>query len=160
MPTYRVDWSDRSYTLAEDQVTSLDLSTYESGRYHMIHEYKSHRIEVIEVCLVSKRVIFDFDGSRQEVSIRDGVDLLVEDMGLEIGDHHSGGDVYAPMPGLVLDVLVEPGQVVEEGTPLLVLEAMKMENIIKSPGANTITHIECQKGGAVEKGQLLISMED
>jgi biotin carboxyl carrier protein len=160
MPTYRIDWSDRSHSIDADEVSDLDLSTYESGRYHLLHQHKSHRIEVIDVCLVSKRVVLDFDGSRQEITIKDDVDLLVEEMGFEIGDHSTGGDVYAPMPGLVLEVLVEPGQAIEEGTPLLILEAMKMENVIKSTGENTVASIDCQTGAAVEKGQLLLSMED
>ena len=63
------------------------------------------------------------------------------------------------MPGLVLDVMVAEGDTVEAGTPLLILEAMKMENVLKSEGDGTIKSIKITKGEAVEKRQLLIEIE-
>jgi biotin carboxyl carrier protein len=60
------------------------------------------------------------------------------------------------MPGLVLRVLVEPGQKVTKGEPLLVLEAMKMENMIKAPGDAIVSSVKAQLGQAVEKNQILI----
>ena len=56
----------------------------------------------------------------------------------------------------VLEVLVEPGHAVEEGQPLLVLEAMKMENVIKATVAGTVSGVPVHQGDAVEKGALLI----
>ncbi|MEM9837477.1 MAG: acetyl-CoA carboxylase biotin carboxyl carrier protein subunit, partial [Bacteroidota bacterium] len=67
-------------------------------------------------------------------------------------------DAIAPMPGLVLDIMVVEGQVVTTGTPLLVLEAMKMENVIKAEAAGEIKRIEVAVGAAVEKRQLLITI--
>jgi len=66
------------------------------------------------------------------------------------------GEVKAPMPGLVLRVLVEPGQVVEAGAGLAVLEAMKMENQIKAPVAGVVEAVRVEAGKAVEKGQVLV----
>ena len=63
------------------------------------------------------------------------------------------------MPGLVLDVLVTPGQKVEKGDALLILEAMKMENVIKASGEGVVKSIQVTKGAAVDKGQLLVEME-
>jgi len=68
-------------------------------------------------------------------------------------------NVKAPMPGLVLDILVEPGQSVQKGDNLLILEAMKMENIIKASGSGVVKNIPVHKKDAVEKNQLLIEME-
>ncbi|MEM1216899.1 MAG: biotin/lipoyl-containing protein, partial [Bacteroidota bacterium] len=68
-------------------------------------------------------------------------------------------DVLAPMPGLILDVLVAAGQAVEKGTPLVILEAMKMENVLKAAGPGTVKAIAVQQGAAVDKKQLLIEME-
>jgi pyruvate carboxylase subunit B len=62
----------------------------------------------------------------------------------------------APMPGLVVRVLVEPGQEVAGGAGLVVLEAMKMENELKAPAAGTVSAIRAQPGAAVEKGQVLV----
>ena len=65
----------------------------------------------------------------------------------------------APMPGMVLNVLAEAGQTVEKGDALLVLEAMKMENLIKATAGATVGSIEIAEGQAVEKGQLLIKFK-
>ena len=63
------------------------------------------------------------------------------------------------MPGLVLELLTKEGQSVSEGDTLLVLEAMKMENEIKSPTAGTVSRISVEDGEAVQKGQLLIELD-
>jgi pyruvate carboxylase subunit B len=65
----------------------------------------------------------------------------------------------APMPGLVVRVLVEPGQEVAAGAGLVVLEAMKMENELKAPGAGTVGAVRAQAGEAVEKGQVLVEFQ-
>ncbi len=64
-------------------------------------------------------------------------------------------DVKAPIPGRVLRVLVQPGETVEAGKPLLVLEAMKMENEVRAPRDGTIASIEVAAGQAVGAGELL-----
>ncbi|MBM4186567.1 MAG: biotin/lipoyl-binding protein [Gemmatimonadetes bacterium] len=63
----------------------------------------------------------------------------------------------APMPGLVVRVLVAPGQTVAAGQPLLVLEAMKMENELKAPGQGVIAQVLVQPGQATEKGAPLVT---
>ena len=65
--------------------------------------------------------------------------------------------VKAPMPGLVLNILVNEGDEIKKGDSLLVLEAMKMENMIKSPTDGIIKKIEIKQGDKVEKNELLVS---
>ena len=77
--------------------------------------------------------------------------LLKQSTGLEI--------ITAPMPGLVVDVKVTEDQEVEMGTPLLVLEAMKMENELRSPVSGRIKEVHSIKGKKVEKGEKLIMIE-
>ena len=67
-----------------------------------------------------------------------------------------GGVLKAPMPGLVVRVQVEPGQRVAAGAPLVVLEAMKMENQLKAPAAGVVGEVKVSPGAAVEKGQVLV----
>ncbi len=66
--------------------------------------------------------------------------------------------VTAPMPGLLKGILVAEGDVVEKGTSLCILEAMKMENEIKSPGAFLVKRLVTQAGTAVEKGTPLVEL--
>ncbi len=65
----------------------------------------------------------------------------------------------APMPGLVVRVLVEPGQGVVPGQGLVVLEAMKMENELRGNAAGTVRAVPVTTGQAVEKGQVLVEFE-
>ena len=74
----------------------------------------------------------------------------------------SGGGaarVVAPMPGRVVKVLVESGQAVEDRQPLVVVEAMKMENELRSPRAGIVTTVAVTEGMAVESGAVLIVVE-
>ncbi|MDX2062153.1 MAG: biotin/lipoyl-containing protein, partial [Bacteroidia bacterium] len=63
----------------------------------------------------------------------------------------------APMPGLVRALHVAVGQVVQKGDPLVTLEAMKMENVLKATAEGTVTALHATQDAAVEKGVLLIS---
>ena len=69
----------------------------------------------------------------------------------------AGGEVItAPMPGHILNVLVSPGDAVEVGDTLLVMEAMKMENDIKAHVAGTVAEIKVGKGQDVGVGEVLV----
>ena len=68
----------------------------------------------------------------------------------------AGGVLKAPMPGLVVRIQAEPGQAVAAGTPLVVLEAMKMENQLKAPASGVVSEVRVGTGQAVEKGQVLV----
>ena len=87
------------------------------------------------------------------------MDLLLEKMGMSAASLNKVANIKSPMPGLVLEVKVEVGDSVENGTPLLILEAMKMENIIKSTGDGIVKAINIKQGQAVEKNEVLLEME-
>jgi propionyl-CoA carboxylase alpha chain len=70
-------------------------------------------------------------------------------------DAVASGSLLAPMPGTVVSVNVEPGQQVEAGQAVLVLEAMKMQHTVRAPGAGTVTEIDVQVGGQVAAGAVL-----
>jgi len=77
------------------------------------------------------------------------------------GQRRAGaGEVKAPMPGMVLRVLVAVGQQVAAGEGLAVLEAMKMENQIKAPAAGVVETVRVEPGKAVEKGQVLMVLAE
>ncbi len=99
------------------------------------------------------------DGTPVEVEVRTEADLLLERFGLDAGDAGAEREVRAPMPGLVLRVLVEPGQAVEAGAGLVVLEAMKMENELTAPAAGTVAAVHAAPGDAVGKNDLLVEVD-
>jgi propionyl-CoA carboxylase alpha chain len=69
------------------------------------------------------------------------------------------GSLHAPMPGRVTRVEVEPGNHVEIGQVLLVLEAMKMEHTLRAPHPGTITEVDCAVGDQVEADAVLVVVE-
>jgi len=75
-----------------------------------------------------------------------------------LGSHRPGG-LSAPMPGLVLKVLVRPGDKVRAHQTLIVLEAMKMEHNIEAPYDSTVKTVNCAEGGRVAEGVVLIELE-
>jgi len=71
----------------------------------------------------------------------------------------SAGAVLAIMPGKIVRVMVEPGQQVEEGQPVCVLEAMKMENELRARQGGTVRAVHVKPGDDVEKDQVLVEIE-
>jgi biotin carboxyl carrier protein len=67
--------------------------------------------------------------------------------------------LFAPVPGKIVDVFVKPGDSVEEGAPLVVLEAMKMENELRAPKKGVVTAVLVKKGDTADRGQLLVGIE-
>jgi pyruvate carboxylase subunit B len=67
--------------------------------------------------------------------------------------------VFSIIPGTILDILVEPGQDVKKGDELMILEAMKMQNLLKASYDGRIKRIAVKKGDKVAKGTLLLEME-
>lgn len=103
-----------------------------------------------------KQFIVNVEGYDFSVNIQEPIDKLIQSMGFLKPSSHSVKELKAPMPGLVLDILVKVGDEVTEGQNIMSLEAMKMENILKSPGNGVIEEINVVKGAAVDKNQTLI----
>ena len=95
-------------------------------------------------------------GRLLDVKVSNEGERLIKKLGIDLAAQRKLKDLKAPMPGLVLKVLVEEGQEISKGDGLLVLEAMKMENQIKATGDAVVAEVCISEGTAVEKGQVLI----
>jgi len=102
------------------------------------------------------RVTLLINGKETEVIVRDHMALMLDKLGMSSAQNEVVNEVVAPMPGVIQGILVTAGQQVKKGDPLLILEAMKMENMIKAPADATIASIEVTKTQSVEKNATLI----
>ena len=141
-------------------VDSSDLNQIDvverHGNYHILDGVNAHNARLVSI--KGKHLQVMLDDIIYDVKIADSVDDLLEQMGMDKITGPVFNNVKAPMPGLILDILVETGQEFAEGDPLLILEAMKMENVIKAAGAGTVKEILKKKGDSVEKSQIIIEM--
>lgn len=127
----------------------------------LLIQTKNQTIQVrcIGIDKVNKTATLLYNNQKYSAKITEPMDELLKSMGLENALVQKISEVKAPMPGLVLDVLVSPGDSVEVGQKILVLEAMKMENAIKSPTAGVVASINVSKGQAVDKNYVLIRFD-
>ena len=100
------------------------------------------------------------DSHRFEVEALDERRRAIRDMTGKGAVDAGPAPLVAPMPGLVVRVNVQPGDVVQAGQPLVVMEAMKMENELRSMSDGRVKAVRAQPGTPVEKGAVLIELED
>ena len=143
--------------LANDKEINLDLIKVKEGSYHIILNHQSYSVEVLKFDAQEKLLSLKVNGNKYNVQVKDKYDELLHSLGLDTLAVKKVNDIKAPMPGLVLKIMVEEGAEVKKGDPLIVLEAMKMENILKSPHDGVVKKIAVKKGVAVEKNQVLIN---
>jgi pyruvate carboxylase subunit B len=104
------------------------------------------------------RYTLRMDGWRFDVEALDERTRMIRD--LTVAAAPSGpAPLLAPMPGLIVRVAVQPGDTVQPGQGLVVMEAMKMENELRAAAAGTVRAVHATPGTAVERGALLVELE-
>lgn len=132
-----------------------DIVRISDSECHLLLKTKSYRVSIIENN--GKELVLEINGNRYSTAVKDQYDLLLETLGMDAALTAKAEDVKAPMPGLVLEILVKPEDEIEKGMPLIILEAMKMENVIKANASAKVQSIKVKAKDAVEKGQVLIT---
>jgi biotin carboxyl carrier protein len=148
--------AEKEELVVNGQPINWDILEVADEYFHIIHEYKSYRAELVKADYSAKTFTVKINGRIYTVALKDKFDLLLEKMGMNAGSSGKVNNVKAPMPGLIIDLKVKEGDAVKQNDPLIILEAMKMENIIKSPGDGVIKAVKVKKGSSVEKNQILI----
>jgi len=156
--TFQVE-RDGEKWLLNGRATDFDVIKVSERLYHLIYQNHSLTAELVEADPVAKAFTFIIDGQKVVLKARSPMDVLLEKMGISLADAQKGAQVEAPMPGQILEISCEVGQTVAKGDKLFVLEAMKMENVIKSPSDGTVTKIHVKTGENVEKKHLLVVLE-
>ncbi|MCX2745058.1 acetyl-CoA carboxylase biotin carboxyl carrier protein subunit [Mangrovivirga sp. M17] len=142
--------------LVNNEVLDWDISRIDDSHFHVIKDGKGFKLEHVATDAEEKIITLKINGKVCRLKIKDKMDILLEKMGMSDLAGSQITDIKAPMPGMILEIKVKPGQTIKKGDPVMVLEAMKMENVLKSPGDGEITSIEVKEGQSVEKNQLLI----
>lgn len=124
--------------------------------FHIINDLSSYNVEIVQFDPGTKTAEIKVNGNIYSVIAKDQFDILLDKLGMSNLNNAKISEVKAPMPGLVLKIFVKEGDEVKKGENLFILEAMKMENIIKSPGDVVVKSIKIKPGDKVEKGQVLI----
>lgn len=147
------------FDVESDVVAQLDAVSVEKNKFHILKNNTPYQAEIIATDFINKTYTVKVNNETFTVAIANALDILIKEMGFEIGSAKQVNAIKAPMPGLILEISVAVGQEVKENDPLLILEAMKMENSIVSPRDGVIKSVSMTKGAAVEKGALLIEFE-
>jgi len=157
---YKVKVNNNSeFNINESDIYKTNIIAVKNNKYHVIHDNKTYKTEISDSNFNEKSYQVKVNNNTYNINILNDLDILIKEMGFEIGTSKKVNEIKAPMPGLILDINVNIGQEVKEDDALLILEAMKMENIILSPRSGFIKSIAANKGEAVEKNQLLIEFE-
>ena len=157
---YKVNVNDTfSFDFEKKSVSQLDAVSVQKNKFHILHENTPYQAEVIASDFLQKKYTVKVNNNSYTVAISNPLDILIKEMGFEVGQTKQVNFIKAPMPGLILEISVVVGQEVKENDNLIILGAMKMENSFLSPRDGVIKTISVLMGDAVDKGQLLIEFE-
>ncbi|MCF6352084.1 MAG: acetyl-CoA carboxylase biotin carboxyl carrier protein subunit [Cyclobacteriaceae bacterium] len=148
---------DKGEFSIEGQKIDLDLAKLNNHKYHVISNNISYNIELVSLDKAKKLVILKVNNATYEVGLKDKMDELLAQLGMDLLLEAKTEDLKAPMPGLILEIAVEKGQSIAKGDKLLILEAMKMENVIKAASDAIVEDIKVNIGDSVDNGQILIT---
>ena len=153
---WEVDYHAADSVALNGEPFAWDIVDLGAGRFHILYEGRSYNAEVVTIEHATKTIVLKLNGQRVELNAKNRFDLLLERLGMSNAAAAKVNELKAPMPGLIVDIRVVPGQAVLKGDPLLVLEAMKMENILKAPADGTVSNLKIALRDNVQKGQVLV----
>ncbi len=155
--------SEKAFAIKEEEkgllidgvLMAFDLKKLSDTQFIGWSGLKSYKITILE----SKKddLLINIDGHELSLTCKDEIALMLDKLGMDVSSTTVVNEIVAPMPGLILDIQVNEGDDLNEGDGVIVLEAMKMENLIKSPVKALVKKVHVTKGQNVEKNQVLIS---
>jgi biotin carboxyl carrier protein len=147
---------DKQGITVNGELIPAEISELSKNTYQVLLNNQSMIIKVLAHDSTKKEYEVKFNGKKASASFKDPMDVLLAKLGIDSSQGTKMKNLKAPMPGLILEIKVKEGDQVNKGDQLLVLEAMKMENVIKSVGEGVIKKVVVKKGDSVDKGQILL----
>jgi biotin carboxyl carrier protein len=154
---FRVKADEFEFLFSQADIDRADIIHSKPGYSHVIKNSRSVEVKLLEGNK-AKEFHVEVDGESFHIQIQDELDLVLDNLGFNNVAVKLVKEIKAPMPGMVLDVAVHPGQEVVAGDRILILEAMKMENSILMHTSGVIKHVLVKKGQPVDKGQVLVEL--
>jgi biotin carboxyl carrier protein len=148
--------SELNQTLINGIPFQGDILKINNRSFHVLYNDKSFNAELIDFDKDQKTCSVKVGNNIYTMQMTDQFDELLHQLGMDNLSAAQVSEIKAPMPGLVLRILATEGEVVQKGGNLLVLEAMKMENIIKAPADVIIKSVKVNPGDKVEKNQVMM----
>ena len=155
--TFEVELTPKSDSFTSGSLSGSYEFLHQNGRYLLRLGTKLYIID--NVSYQGSVIEFSVDGHWHSVSVRDEQELLLDRLGFKTGDTVAEGTLKSPMPGKILDIMVKVGDTVDQDQPLVILEAMKMENELKAPISGTIASIDAEVGQSLEKSVIILEIE-
>lgn len=152
-----LDVNAGQYTFQLIESDNITLNDSDVNNQIILDNNKAKLVSVKEVNHELKRYQIQIDGRTYQVQISDAVDQQILKMNLKSKKSNKLKELRAPMPGQVRQVNVQVGDEVDSGDSLFILEAMKMENVLKSPVNGIVAELFVKPGESVEKNQILLS---
>ncbi len=164
---YLVDVNAARYAIDADRVSATGLNSAVSATLDATVGTPVHTLRVgdraIRVVVHSRdsrgRYTLDVDGHRYRVEALGERARMIREAAARAAPPAGPAPIVAPMPGLVVRVNVVVGDTVAAGQGILVMEAMKMENELRSSAAGTVKAVRVAAGTIVEKGAILVDLE-
>lgn len=153
---FQIRIEDGKYFFGNDP-SGCDIHRVNDSYFHILMNGNSFRVLVNKIDHDEREVFLVINGKKAKVKLSSELDKLLTKLGMNGAATKKAAFVKAPMPGMIYSIRVSEGDLVKKGDAVLILEAMKMENVIKSPGDGSISKIHVKPGMSVEKGQLLVT---
>jgi biotin carboxyl carrier protein len=157
--TYQVKANDFLFSFTDAEINNADLLQRSPTEFNLIRDHLCINAKLINADPTGKKQTIEIEGETFAIVIKDELDQELEKMGFGLAANKQIKEIKAPMPGLVLEIAVTDGQVLNEGDKILILGAMKMENSILIQTSATVKKVTVVSGQAVEKGQVLVELE-
>jgi biotin carboxyl carrier protein len=141
------------------QPVEWDMIEVRENTFHIIRNNKGYTATLVSHNPEEKTMVINVNGTDYEIAVKDKYDLLLQQLGISAKSSSAAQVIKAPMPGLIVNVVAGEGTEVKKGDTLLILEAMKMENVIKSPRDGKVKKVNVALKQAVEKNQVLLEFE-
>ena len=142
--------------ILDGKASAIKIHSLRSSVYQVMDNDRSHLVEIVSLNKAEKQITLKINGKLTTVTLKTDLDQMLEKLGMDLSSTRGLSDLKAPMPGLILKINISVGDEVKKGDPLLILEAMKMENVIKAPCDGVVKSVLVKEKDSVEKNQILL----